>query len=60
MDSSTVPEIFNRGLDCVIRRAVIIGNGAAGAEKQCVGLVRALGLPERSWLLQVNRFCCSS
>ncbi|GAQ85382.1 elongated mitochondria 1 [Klebsormidium nitens] len=56
MDSSGVPEIFNRGLDCVVRRAVIIGNGAAGAEKQCVGLVRALGLPERSCLLQrVNR-----
>ncbi|XP_027066165.2 mitochondrial fission protein ELM1 [Coffea eugenioides] len=27
-----------------IRRAVIIGNGIAGAENQCLGLVRALGL----------------
>ncbi len=39
-----MPEIFDRGISCVVRRAVIIGNGAAGAENQCIGVVRALGL----------------
>jgi hypothetical protein len=39
-----MPEIFDRGISCVVRRAVIIGNGAPGAENQCIGVVRALGL----------------
>ncbi|KAI3704197.1 hypothetical protein L1987_74412 [Smallanthus sonchifolius] len=30
-----------------VRRAVIIGNGFAGAENQCYGLIRALGLSHR-------------
>jgi hypothetical protein len=30
-----------------VRRAVVIGNGCAGAENQCLGLVRALGLADR-------------
>ncbi|KAJ7534711.1 hypothetical protein O6H91_13G106200 [Diphasiastrum complanatum] len=42
--SSGMPEIFDRGISCVVRRVVIIGNGAAGAEHQSIGLVRALGL----------------
>ncbi|XP_012074404.1 mitochondrial fission protein ELM1 isoform X2 [Jatropha curcas] len=32
------PEMFDSGLHGVIRRAVIIGNGFAGAENQCLGL----------------------
>ena len=38
-----MPEI----LDGAIRRAVVIGNGFAGAENQCIGLVRALGFSNR-------------
>ncbi|KAK1323773.1 hypothetical protein QJS10_CPA02g01022 [Acorus calamus] len=45
-----MPEIFERGVYSVVRRAVVIGNGFAGAENQCVGLVRALGLSERQSL----------
>lgn len=41
-----MPEIFEGGVFGVIRRAVIIGNGFPGAENQCVGLVRALGLSD--------------
>lgn len=40
---SASPATFGR----VITRAVVIGNGVAGAENQCVGLVRALGLSGR-------------
>ena len=36
-----------------IRRVVVIGNGAAGAENQCIGLLRALELNE-SYELQVK------
>jgi hypothetical protein len=39
-----MPEIFDSGVSSVVRRAVIIGNGVPGAENQCIGLVRALGL----------------
>lgn len=43
-----MPEIFAAGsIHSVIRRAVVIGNGFAGAENQCIGLVRALGLSAR-------------
>lgn len=45
-------EIFDGGS---IRRAVVIGNGFAGAENQCFGLVRALGLWDRHTLYRVNR-----
>ncbi|KAK3032137.1 hypothetical protein RJ639_035947 [Escallonia herrerae] len=38
-----------------IRRAVVIGNGFAGAENQCIGLVRALGLSHRLSLYRVTR-----
>ncbi|KAL0910471.1 hypothetical protein M5K25_021456 [Dendrobium thyrsiflorum] len=37
-----MPEIFEGGVN-VIRRAVVIGNGFAGAENQSIGLIRALG-----------------
>lgn len=50
-----MPEIFDRGISCVVRRAVIIGNGAAGAEHQCIGLVRALGLSNTYALHRVSR-----
>lgn len=38
-----VSEVF----EGAIRRAIVIGNGFAGAESQCIGLVRALGLANR-------------
>ncbi|CAK9140187.1 unnamed protein product [Ilex paraguariensis] len=38
-----------------IRRAIVIGNGMAGAENQCIGLVRALGLSHRQTLYRVTR-----
>ncbi|KAI5674389.1 hypothetical protein M9H77_14753 [Catharanthus roseus] len=38
-----------------IRRAVVIGNGVAGAENQCIGLIRALGLFNRHTLYRVSR-----
>lgn len=47
---SAVPEIFEGGLYGLIRRAVVIGNGFAGAENQSIGLVRALGLSGRQSL----------
>ncbi|GAA0158767.1 hypothetical protein LIER_15710 [Lithospermum erythrorhizon] len=39
----------------VIRRAIVIGNGVAGAENQCLALVRALGLSHKSTLYRVSR-----
>ncbi|KAL3646898.1 hypothetical protein CASFOL_009442 [Castilleja foliolosa] len=38
-----------------IRRAIVIGNGFAGAENQCIGLVRALGLTSNYTLHRVSR-----
>ncbi|KAG9459026.1 hypothetical protein H6P81_003534 [Aristolochia fimbriata] len=53
--SMRTPEIFEAGVYSVIRRAVIIGNGFAGAENQCIGLVRALGLAKQSTFYRVIR-----
>lgn len=45
-----------------IARAVVIGNGVAGAQNQCFGLFRALGLSDKytlyvsSFLSQMNEF----
>ncbi|CAI9097677.1 OLC1v1034146C1 [Oldenlandia corymbosa var. corymbosa] len=39
----------------IIRRAIVIGNGVAGAENQCLGLVRALGLSQSYTLYRVTR-----
>ncbi|GLT40680.1 hypothetical protein SLA2020_147940 [Shorea laevis] len=50
-----VPEIFEEGVYGSIRRAVVIGNGFAGAENQCFGLVRALGLSARHTPYRVTR-----
>ncbi|XP_021723350.1 mitochondrial fission protein ELM1-like [Chenopodium quinoa] len=50
-----MPEIFEGGVFGVIRRAVIIGNGFPGAENQCVGLVRALGLSDKHLFYRVTR-----
>ncbi|CAN6465998.1 unnamed protein product [Victoria cruziana] len=50
-----MPEIFEGGIYSVIRRAVVIGNGFPGAENQCLGLVRALGLSDRHSLYRVTR-----
>ncbi|KAJ3675116.1 hypothetical protein LUZ60_004158 [Juncus effusus] len=49
-----MPEIFDGGVN-VVRRAVVIGNGFAGAESQCLGLVRALGLSDRQTIYRVRR-----
>ncbi|GAB2274587.1 hypothetical protein Dimus_009355 [Dionaea muscipula] len=50
-----VPEIFEGGVYGVIRRAIIIGNGFPGAENQCIGLVRALGLSDSQLFYRVTR-----
>ncbi|KAF7804272.1 mitochondrial fission protein ELM1-like isoform X1 [Senna tora] len=52
---SGMPEIFNGGVHGAIRRAVVIGNGFAGAENQSFGLVRALGLLNRLSIYRVTR-----
>ncbi|KAG2566116.1 hypothetical protein PVAP13_7NG212317 [Panicum virgatum] len=50
------PEIFAAGGGAaVVRRAVVIGNGCAGAESQCFGLLRALGLADRFTLYRAIR-----
>ncbi|XP_044487016.1 mitochondrial fission protein ELM1-like isoform X2 [Mangifera indica] len=48
-------ETFDGGSYGRIRRAVVIGNGFSGAENQCIGLVRALGLSRRHILFRVTR-----
>jgi hypothetical protein len=53
---SGVPEIFEGGLYGAIRRAVVIGNGFAGAENQSIGLVRALGLSGRQSLYVTSSY----
>eukprot|EP00897_Mesotaenium_endlicherianum_P010861 jgi/Mesen1/9803/ME000007S09855 len=50
-----LPEIFEKGISTVVRRAIIIGNGAAGSEHQSLGLVRALGLGNQFQLHRVER-----
>ncbi|KAH9674493.1 mitochondrial fission protein ELM1 [Citrus sinensis] len=52
---SKTPEIFESGFYGVIKRAIIIGNGFAGAENQCIGLVRAVGLSGRHSIYRVTR-----
>ncbi|KAK3281884.1 hypothetical protein CYMTET_10345 [Cymbomonas tetramitiformis] len=37
-----------------VSRAIVLGNGAAGAESQCVGLVRALGFGDQYHLQRVD------
>uniref|UniRef100_A0A0E0DDX3 Uncharacterized protein n=1 Tax=Oryza meridionalis TaxID=40149 RepID=A0A0E0DDX3_9ORYZ len=51
------PEIFAGGTGArgSVRRAVVIGNGCAGAENQCLGLLRALGLADRLTLYRAIR-----
>ena len=48
VDGMETPEIFSGGgaAATVVRRAVLIGNGSPGAENQCLGLARALGLAD--------------
>ncbi|TXG58209.1 hypothetical protein EZV62_016038 [Acer yangbiense] len=53
--TGTTTDIFEGGFRSVIRRAVVIGNGFSGAENQCIGLVRALGLSGRHSLYRVTR-----
>uniref|UniRef100_A0A1J3GVR9 Mitochondrial fission protein ELM1 n=2 Tax=Noccaea caerulescens TaxID=107243 RepID=A0A1J3GVR9_NOCCA len=38
-----------------VKRAIVIGNGCAGAESQCIGLVRSLGLFDRHLYYSVAR-----
>lgn len=55
---SGMPEIFDGGAYGAIRRAVVIGNGFAGAENQSIGLVRALGLLNRhSLCVSLINYC---
>ncbi|KAI5015333.1 hypothetical protein ZWY2020_056723 [Hordeum vulgare] len=53
-DVDRAPEIFAGGV-AAVRRAVVIGNGCPGAENQCLGLVRALGLADRLTLYRIIR-----
>ncbi|XP_015581680.1 mitochondrial fission protein ELM1 isoform X2 [Ricinus communis] len=53
--SGNQSETFEGAISGVIRRAVVIGNGFAGAENQCLGLVRALGLFSRHSLYRITR-----
>ncbi|XWS56027.1 hypothetical protein CRYUN_Cryun09bG0051100 [Craigia yunnanensis] len=48
-------EVFEGGIYGAIKRVVVIGNGFSGAENQCIGLVRALGLLGRHSLYRVRR-----
>lgn len=50
-----MPEIFEGGVYGVIRRVAVIGNGFPGAENQCIGLVRALGLSDKQLFYRVTR-----
>ncbi|KAL0736481.1 hypothetical protein Bca4012_012691 [Brassica carinata] len=43
------------GVSGVVKRAIVIGNGCAGAENQCIGLVRSLGLFDRHLYYSVAR-----
>lgn len=40
-------ENIPRNVHGAVKRAIVIGNGCAGAENQCFGLVRSLGLFDR-------------
>ncbi|RLN07277.1 mitochondrial fission protein ELM1 [Panicum miliaceum] len=57
VDGMETPEIFSGGgaAATVVRRAVLIGNGSPGAENQCLGLARALGLADNLALYRVTR-----
>ncbi|XP_062005412.1 mitochondrial fission protein ELM1-like isoform X1 [Rosa rugosa] len=48
-------EMVQGGTQGAIRRAIVIGNGFAGAENQSIGLVRALGLSDRHSIYRVTR-----
>ncbi|TYI32788.1 hypothetical protein ES332_A04G087400v1 [Gossypium tomentosum] len=48
-------EVFEAGIYGIIKRVVVIGNGFSGAENQCIGLVRALGLSGCHTLYRVTR-----
>ncbi|PPD72779.1 hypothetical protein GOBAR_DD30321 [Gossypium barbadense] len=48
-------EVFEAGIYGIIKRVVVIGNGFSGAENQCIGLVRALGLSGCLTLYRVTR-----
>ncbi|KFK25021.1 hypothetical protein AALP_AA8G056600 [Arabis alpina] len=43
------------GVSGVVKRAIVIGNGCAGAENQCIGLIRSLGLFDRHLYYSVAR-----
>ncbi|CAF2358546.1 unnamed protein product [Brassica napus] len=49
------PENLQRGVSGVVKRAIVIGNGCAGAENQCIGLIRSLGLFDRHLYYSVAR-----
>eukprot|EP00850_Spirogloea_muscicola_P015216 SM000115S23895 [mRNA] locus=s115:39925:44398:- [translate_table: standard] len=51
-----VPDIFGRGdAGASVTRCLVLGNGSPGAEGQCLGLVRALGLGGAFTLQRVSR-----
>ncbi|VVB13416.1 unnamed protein product [Arabis nemorensis] len=48
-------ENLQGGISGIVKRAIVIGNGCAGAENQCIGLVRSLGLFNRHLYYSVAR-----
>ena len=44
----------------VVRRALVLSNGALGAEGQCLGLVRALGLHRGTVNTEAGRMMSST
>ncbi|OMO82381.1 Mitochondrial fission ELM1-like protein [Corchorus capsularis] len=55
MGRRSTAEVFEGGIYGAIKRVVVIGNGFSGAENQCIGLVRALGLSGHYSLHRVTR-----
>ncbi|ESQ40539.1 hypothetical protein EUTSA_v10013667mg [Eutrema salsugineum] len=63
MRSTKPPELSVTGLSDniqggvfrAVKRAIVIGNGCAGAENQCIGLIRSLGLVDRHLYYSVAR-----
>ena len=61
VDGMETPEIFSgggAGGATVVRRAVLIGNASPGAENQCLGLARALGLADNLTLYVSSLLPC--
>ncbi|CAE6087889.1 unnamed protein product [Arabidopsis arenosa] len=52
---TSLSENLQGGVFRTVKRAIVIGNGCAGAENQCIGLLRSLGLFDRHLYYRVAR-----